>query len=140
MRYGRVLFGVVLALVVIGVLAGVGLTAYNAGVIQGAVANGKFVAPTEGNTLPIVPQYGFYQPFGFYRPFGFGFGFLRCLVPLFFILLLLMLFRFAFRPRWGGHWMRPGWDPSRGDFPPAVKEWHRKLHEEEANVPPAPAQ
>lgn len=150
MRYGRILVGFILALLVVGVLAGVGVTAYNAGVSQGVVDSGKLVLPTTDGTAPTAPfvaPYGFYRPFGFGPRFGFGFGFLGCLVPLFFFLLLFALFRLAFRPRWSRGWggpgmgwgMRGGWDPSKGDIPPGLKEIHRKLHEQDAGVtPPTP--
>ena len=103
-------------------------------------------APTTDGTVPVAPfvaPYGFYRPFGFGPPFGFGFGFLGCLVPFFFLLFIFALFRLVFRPRWGRGWggpgmgMRGGWDSPQGDIPPAVKEWHRKLHEEESVPPPA---
>ncbi len=136
MRYGRIFMGVVLALLLVGLVAGVGVTAYNAGIMQGVVESGRFVPPTtEGGVAPTAPIW-IYGPGAFHRPFGFGFGFLGCLVPLFFIFLLFALFRFAFRPHWGhGGWKRGGWDPAQGDIPPAVKEWHRKLHEEETAAP-----
>lgn len=135
MENRRILFGIVLALLLIGVVAGVGWTAYNAGITQGVVESGKLVPlTTEGGVAPTAP-YGFYRPFGVYRPFGFGFGLLGCLVPILFLFLLFGLFRFMFRPRWGGPWMRgSGWDPSKGDIPPGVKEWHRKLHDEETQA------
>lgn len=151
MRYGRVFFGIVLALVVVGVVAGVAWTAYNAGIYQGVAESGKLIPPTiDGNTAPVAPffgPYGFYGPLGFRRGFGFGFGIVGCLVPLFFIILLFALFRLAFRPRWGrgwgGPWMRGGWDgswdPSKGNIPPAVQEWHRRLHETENQPPTQPA-
>jgi len=154
MRYGKILVGFLLALLVVGVLAGVGYTAYNAGVSQGLIDSGKLVLPATNGVAPTVPYaapfgapYGFYRPFGFGPRFGGGFGFLGCLVPLFFIILLFALFRLAFRGRWGRGWggpgmgmgMRGGWDPSSGNIPPDVKEWHRKLHEEDekATTPPA---
>lgn len=155
MRFGRILFAVLATLLVVGVVAGIGFTAYNAGVSQGLIDSGKLVVPapvTGDGTAPMVAPYGYYRGFGyggwggFGRPFGFGFGFLGCLIPLFFILLIFGLFRFAFRGRggwgrgWGGPGMRGGWgDPNQGDIPPGVKEWHRKLHEEEnrAQTPPS---
>ena len=137
MRYGRFLFGVVLTLLLVGLVAGVGWTAYNAGITQGVVESGKLVVPSgEGNVVPAAPMYTpfrFYGAYGFRHPFGFGI--LGCLVPLFFVFLLFALLRFAFRPRWGGGpWMRGGWDSSQGDVPDRVKEWHRKLHEESSET------
>ena len=140
MQNARILAGFLLALLVVGLLAGVGYTAYNAGVSQGVIDSGKLVVPSTDGTAPAAPfvaPYGFYRPFGFGPRFGYGFGFLGCLAPLFFFLLIFALFRFAFRPHWGRGWGGPGmgmrgrWDPSQGDIPQGVKDWHRKLHEEE---------
>lgn len=160
MRFGRVLFGIVLALVVVGVVAGIGFTAYNAGLTQGIYESGKLVPPAaDGSVVPTAPMmapFGYYRGFGFGgyggfgRPFGFGFGFLGCLAPLLFFFLIFGLFRFVFRPHWGRGWggrgwgggpgMRGGWgDTAEGDIPPAVREFHRKLHEEENTTPPPPA-
>jgi hypothetical protein len=136
MNYGRIFFGFVLALLVVGVLAGIGWTAYNAGIAQGVVESGRLVVPAEGNTAPIAP---YYAPYGMYRPFGFGW--VACLIPLFFFLLLFGLFRFLFRPPWARGWgayrMGGGWDPSSGDVPERVKEWHRRLHEQTDENSPA---
>ena len=128
MQNRRFFLGIVLTLLFVGLLASVGWTAYNAGIAQGMVQNGTIVVPSSGAVLPNAPMY--YGAFGFHRPFGFGI--VGCLAPLFFFLLLFALFRFAFRPHWGGPWMRGGWDPSQGDMPERVKEWHRKLHEQES--------
>lgn len=145
MRYGRFLLGIVLTLLLVGVVAGAALTAYNAGVAQGMVTSGKLVVPSgDGSVAPAAPFYppfAFGRPFG-YRPFGFGFGLFGCLVPLFFIFLVFGLLRLVFRPRWGYGWGGPGrrgWDPSQGDMPERVKEWHRKLHEAENQTPPPAA-
>ena len=45
MRNGRILMGFVLALLVVGVVAGIAFTAYNMGVSQGVVDSGKLVLP-----------------------------------------------------------------------------------------------
>lgn len=143
MRYGRFLLGVVLTLLLVGLVAGVAWTAYNAGIMQGIAQSGILTMPaTEGTTAPTPNM----VPFWFFRPFGFhpfGFGFLWCLGPLFFFLIIFLLFRLAFRPNWGrgwggGPWMRGDWDPSQSDIPPRVKEWHRKLHEDENKAPVNP--
>lgn len=140
MRYAKVLIGFMLALLVVGVVAGIGWTAYNAGVAQGLVESGKIVPSSTGGAVVPVAPFGLYGPFGFHRPFGFGFGLLGCLVPLLFFLFLFSMFRLMFRPRWGrgwgGPWMRGGWDPAHGDIPPGVQEWHRKLHEQDASSQP----
>lgn len=140
MRYFRILLGFVLALLVVGAVAGIGWTAYNAGVAQGFVESGKMVAPTTNGTVVPVAPFGFYGPYGFHRPFGFGFGLIGCLVPLLFFVLIFGMFRFMFSSRrgygWGGPWMRGGWDPAQGDIPPRVQELHRKLHEQEGTSQP----
>jgi len=138
---GRILLGIGLALLLIIVVAGVGWYGYNMGIAQTAIQNGQ-IAPAPNGVAPFVRPYGF----GFYRPFGFGFGFLGCLIPLLFILLIFGLLRFLFwGPRWGRGWGRGwgygpyGWDPSRGDIPPPLKDLHRRLHESESNPPPTSA-
>lgn len=145
MRYGRFLLGIVLTLLLVGLVAGAAFTAYNAGVAQGMVATGKLVVPSGDGSVapaaPFYPPYGFFRPYGFH-PFGGGFGFLGCLVPLFFIFLIFAAFRFAFRPHWGRGWGGPGmrgWDPSSGDVPERIKEMHRKMHEQENQTPPPAA-
>src|SRR5581483_4445181 len=135
MNSGRIFLGIVLALLLILLVAGVGWYGYNMGIAQTALQNGQIA--------PLVRPYGF----GFYRPFGFGFGFLGCLVPLLFIFLIFGLFHFLFwGPRWGRGWGRGpwgygrfGWDPSQGDIPPQLKDLHRRLHESESTTPPPTA-
>ncbi len=139
MRYGRFILGVILTLLLVGLVAGVGFTAYNMGVMQGAVVSGNLTPPVTGGVAPAAPYaapFWFYGPFGFHRPFGFGL--VGCFVPLLFILLVFVLARLVFRPRWGmrgGPWMRGDWDPARGDVPERVKEWHKKLHDAENQAP-----
>lgn len=120
---------VIAVLLVVALVAGIGVFAYQAGVQQGTAqivpnADGAVVAPR------VVPYY-----YGLH-PFWFGFGALSCLVPLFFIFLLvclLNLIRFAiWGPGWGwghhhgwrGHWMH-----GEG-VPPMFEEWHKKMHGE----------
>jgi hypothetical protein len=110
---GRFILGLLLVLVLIALAVSIGVYAYNIGVAQGLTDSGKLTTPY---------PYPFYGPF-FVHPFGFGFlGFLG---PLFLFLIFFALLRGLF---WGRHWGRyPGrW----GDqVPPAVEEWHRKMHE-----------
>lgn len=142
MRNGKILSGVLLGLILFGVVAGASWYAYNVGVAQGVMQSAVLTAPAvEGNVTPVVPvtvPFWYMQSFRFGHPFGFGFGFLGCLVPIFFFLLIFALFRFAFRPYWGRGWHRYGGGPSDGDIPPQVKEWHRKLHDQESNVSSSP--
>jgi hypothetical protein len=124
----RIVLGILLAIVLIAGAVGLGLTAYNYGVAQGLADSGRL--GVEGwRGMPFVPfmHYGW----GF-RPFGFGFGFLGCLFPLFFFLLLFLLIRGLFwrpwgwRGGWGGPWGHGGkWE---GHVPPAFEEWHKRAH------------
>ena len=123
--YGRIVLGVLIALLLIAGAVGIGVYAYNFGVAQGMADSGKLVAPAAG----AVPSPYLYRPFGFHS-FGFGFGFLGCLVPLFFFFLLFGLCRaFIWRGRWGwGGMHHRHWDGNTP--PPMVEEWHRKMHEQ----------
>jgi len=149
MRFGRVLVGVLLVLLLIAIVAGVGWSAFNAGLMQGMVASGAQTLPADGGTVPVTPSTvpWHFGPWGV-RAVGFGWGFhpfafglFGCLVPVLFLFLIFALFRLAFGgPRyWGGPWSRggTGWDSSQGDIPPAVRDMHRKLHEMDATNPPA---
>ena len=121
---GRIVFGVLIALLLIAGAVGIGVYAYNFGVAQGMADSGKLVAPATGG----VPYPYLYRPFGFH-PFRFGFGLLGCVFPLLFFFLLFGLCRaFIWRGRWGGMHHRH-WD---GNLPPMVEEWHRKMHEQPA--------
>ncbi len=128
--YGRIILGVLLALVLIAGVVGIGAYVYNAGVAQGLVESGKVVAPATG-----VAPYPFYGGPFFYRPFGFGFGLLGCLFPLLFFFLLFGLLRGLW---WRGHWGRGGpygrWE---NGVPPRFDEWHRKLHESPSGDKPS---
>lgn len=120
---GRIVFGILLALLLVAGFLGVGAYAYNIGVAQGLADSGKLVTPATG----VAPYPYYYRPFGFH-PFGFGFGFLSCVFPLFFTFLFVSLLRaFVWRGRWGGmhyrHW--------EGGVPPMAEEWHRKMHEQQ---------
>ena len=89
------------------VAVGIGVTAYQAGVMHGLT-----LQIPAGTTVPAVP-YGWH-----YRPWGFGFG------PFFFILLWFLLFRGLY---WGGRgWHHRRWD---GGVPSRFDEWHRRAHD-----------
>ncbi len=111
---GRFILGLLLVLVLIGLAVGMGAYVYNAGVAQGMADSGKLT------TTPY--PYPFYGPF-FFRPFGFGF--LGLLGPLFLFLIFFALLRGLFWGRYRGGYGRH-WE---GGVPPAVEEWHRKMHE-----------
>ena len=119
---GRIVLTVLLALILIAGLVGAGVYVYNVGVAQGLAESGKLAAPPMG-AAP-YPYIG--GPFFYHRPFGFGF--LGCLFPLLFLLLVFGLLRGIRHGRWGGgHGMRHG--PWEKGVPPMFEEWHRKMHE-----------
>ncbi len=121
----RIVSGILLTLVVVVMLGGIGLLAYDAGVSQGMLNSGRLTTPAPG-----LGPYPYYGGFPFWRPFGFGFGLLSCLFPLLFFLLILSLFRGLFWRRW--YWRGPGYGYGRpGDEQPpaAFDEWHRRAHE-----------
>ena len=127
---GRVILAVLLTLALIAGAAGIGITAYNAGMVQGRVETGQVAAPAQA-----VGGYPYYGPF--FHPFGFGFGFFGFLIPLFFLFIAFGVLRAIFwRGRWGGY-MRHGqqgqWD---NGVPPRFEEWHRRMHDK-SNEPHA---
>jgi hypothetical protein len=136
---GRIIFRVLLALVLVAVVAGLGVTAYNAGVARGLAENVTVVQPGEGGAAPAVPAvpygygygYGYGGPFFWHGPFV-GFGPLGCLFPLLMLLLFFGLFRLIFWRPWGMGWGR-GWrhyGPGEKGTPPMFDEWHRRAHGE----------
>jgi hypothetical protein len=138
---GRIWFGIIAALLLLGLVAGVGALAYNAGVSQGMWLAGSAAPALPDGTPAAVSPY--YAPWMFHRPFGFGFGILACLVPFLLLFTFFALLRFIFGgPRghrgWGGPGMQGKGNPEDGSFPPHVAEWHRKLHEQDNAAPPAP--
>ena len=131
----RIVFGILLALVLIAGAVSLGVYAYNLGIVHGLAQSGKL------SDLPPAAQmrpYLFYGgPFWFYRPFGFGF--FGCFGPLLFFFLIFILFRGLW---WGGRWgYGPGWKHDHRDIPPMFAEWHRQAHRQEAEqAPPPPAE
>jgi hypothetical protein len=138
---GRGIVTFLFGLIVVGILVGVGVGIYQAGVTQGIVDAGRI--PAEG----VVPVAGYGYGYGFH---GFGFGFLGLLFPLLFLFLIFGLVRAAFgRGRgWGGGWggrygYGPGWGKGFGPGAGGPEAWreererqisdlHRRLHDEEA--------
>ena len=136
---GRAIVSFLFGLIVIGILVGVGVGIYQAGVTQGIVDAGR--VPAAG----VVPVAGYGYGWGF--P---GFGFLGLLFPLLFLFLIFGLVRAAFgRGRgWGGGWggrhgYGPGWGKGYGPGSGGPEAWreerdrqisdlHRRLHDEEA--------
>jgi hypothetical protein len=154
----RIIFGILIALVVIGGAVGIGAATYRIGYVQGLQQSGKVefaLPPRADGTLRGygVPGFGprggmpwgYYGSWGF-GPFGFGFGLIRCLIPLFILFLFFALLRGLFWRRWGPGW-GPGWGwghrswgpgpggPGQG-VPPHFEEWHKRAHGE---TPPAPS-
>jgi hypothetical protein len=112
------IFRILLAIVLLAVVAGLGVYAYNLGIDQGIAQSGKLPAPPAG--VAAYPYYG--RPFGFLGLF--------CLAPLLFFALFGILFRGLF---WHGPWRSGGhyvyWE---NGVPPRFEEWHRKAHEPKA--------
>jgi hypothetical protein len=127
-----IIFRIIMALVLLGALAAIGVFAYNAGVAQGMSAS--LPAPASGSgTAPMpYPYYGYWHPYPF-----FGFGCFGLLVPLFLLFLVFAAFRGLF---WHGprHWRRMHagpWGTPRSaahgsEVPPMVAEWHRRMYEQ----------
>jgi hypothetical protein len=129
----RIFFRIVLALVLIGMVVGLGAGVYNAGVTQGLAAGGKLVLPDGATGVAPYAYYGLHRPFGF----GFGFGIFGLIFPLLFLFLIFGAIRGLFFRSWRGHgpW---SWGPRgfHGDqAPPQVEELHRRMHEK-MNQPP----
>jgi hypothetical protein len=122
---GRTILGVVLALVLVGGAAALGVGIYNAGIAAGLAQ----AAANEGTTPVVVPAYGY--GWGWGGP-GFGFGGVLFGILGFLLLLLLIagLFRaVTFRGRGPGRWGGPGEGPDR--FRGSRWESHaRELHDE----------
>ncbi|MGB8645386.1 MAG: hypothetical protein WCF84_09115 [Anaerolineae bacterium] len=121
--------GLVAAVVLLCVIAGVGMSVYNMGVMQGVMDGGRYapapVAPAVPAPSTAPAPYPYYGPS--FRPFG-G-GFLSFIGPLIGLAVLFTLFRMIFRSH-GGHWRGHhgrGW--GEGGVPPMFEEWHRRAHQ-----------
>jgi hypothetical protein len=129
---GRTIVNIILGLVAVGLLVGLGVAVYDAGVQQGIA---------QGANLPagaVVPYggYGYGYGWGFH-----GFGFLGLIFPILFLFLIFGLISAAFRGRrgwgpgrgygWGpGPWMgRADMDAWQEERERRIAELHRKLHE-----------
>jgi len=120
---------------VVGILVGVGVGIYQAGLAQGVIDAGRLPAGA------VVPVAGYGYGYGFH-----GFGFLGLLFPILFLFLIFGLVRAAFGrgrhygPGWGGrgYWGKgyaPGMGPDawREERERQISDLHRRLHDEEAN-------
>lgn len=123
--FGRGFFGVLAVLVLVAVLAGIGVTAYNAGVSEG-VAEAARAAQAAGDTPAVVvpPYAGPHYGYGW----GGGFGFFGILFWILGFFLIVGLLRAAFGwGRWGGGGPggsgRGGWNRDE-----RIAEMHRELH------------
>jgi hypothetical protein len=123
---GRTIAGVLLALLVVGGLAAIGISAYNAGVTAGLVEAGQVVVAPGQAVGPYVGGYGW----------GHGGGFFGFLGFLLFLFLIFALIRAAFGGlgRGRGGWGGPGWGGgpygrhSRGPWDERIRELHDELH------------
>lgn len=126
-----VIFRFIAALLLVGLLAVVGVSIYNAGVSAG-IATDVGNAIASGAPIPAGYYYGPYvgQP---WHSFGFG-GFLLGLLFLFFFFgLLRAVFGWG---RWNGHHGdggHPRWRSRRDYF----EEMHKELHAEKPESAPA---
>lgn len=151
---------VLTTLIVLGILvvaAGIGFAGFRMGMGYG-IAQSPQVAealqnlPEGSQVMPMMPggfgpgySYGMRGNFGWGPHMGWGmggFGFLQCLVPLFFLFLIFGLFRLIFRP-WGWHGRHWGWHGGPGMWdkegvPPPFEEWHKRAHGQPTDTPTTP--
>jgi hypothetical protein len=135
--FGRRGLGILWLLLTVLIASAVGVAAYQAGVGT-AVSH---VAATAPPGTVVVPAYDGGYGWGW----GPAFGAFHLIGFFFFVLLLLFLVRFAFRP-WGrGYyrgrgWTGPGGPQGQGGYPPqiqqAFEDLHRKAHGEQPAPPP----
>ena len=126
-----IVFRIILTVVLLAVVAGLGVFAYNAGVANGLAQNIQ-AAGAAGKTVQPYPYPYYGMPFA--RGFGFpGFGFLGCLFPLFLLFVFFGLMRVIFwhGPRdWRHHRMHGHHGDWEEGVPPMFAEWHRRAHGE----------
>jgi hypothetical protein len=124
---GRTIAGVLLALLVVGGLAAIGISAYNAGVTAGLVEAGQVVVAPGQAVGPYIGGYGYAHG---------GFGFFGFLGFLFLVILFFALVRAAFGG-WGrgrGGWGGPGWGGGpygrhgNGPWDERIRQLHDELH------------
>jgi hypothetical protein len=127
---GRSIVNFLFGLLVLGLLIGIGVGVYDAGVQQGLAQAANVPAGA------VAPYYGY--GYGFHG--FFGFGFLGLIFPILFLFLIFGLVRAAFgrgrgwgggRGYWGhGPWMAGG-DPDawQQERERRMAELHRRLHE-----------
>jgi hypothetical protein len=137
-RKGKFVFGLVSFLLVIGLVAGVGIMAYQTGVAQGVqqapqVAKVIEKAAESGGSVPVPPMYGYgyyphpygYPHFGFF-PIG---GICGSIIFLFFFFGFMRMIFFR-RPHHGNHHAHGMWGKDcEGGIPPIFNECHKRAHE-----------
>ena len=125
---GRGLFGAFAAIVLIAVIAGLGIGAYNAGVNEG-IAEAARAAQAAGDAAPVVypPYAGGPWGYGYGNGWGGGgfgfFGFLLFILG-FFLFIGLIRAAFGWGRSGGGGRGHGGWDGRRE----RMEEYHRELH------------
>jgi hypothetical protein len=127
--FGRGILGLLALIVMVGVLAGIGVGAYNAGVSQG-LADAAIAAQAAGDTPAVVyPQYIGHYGYGYG---GWGFGFFGIFFWILGFFLILGLLRAAFGwGRWGGGGPgRGGWNRDE-----RIAELHREMHRRDEQAP-----
>jgi hypothetical protein len=131
--FGRTILGVLAAIALVGLVAVIGTSVYNAGLSQG-LAEAATAAAASGDPAPVVvAPYGHYG-YG-YGHGGWGFGFFGIFFWILGFFLIFGLLRAAFGwGRWGGGGPgRGGW----GSRDERISELHRELHRREDQAPPA---
>ena len=130
--FGRTILGVLAVIALVGLVAVIGTSVYNAGVSQG-IAEAANAAAASGDPVVVYPPYvgGHYG----YGNGGWGFGFFGIFFWILGFFLIFGLLRAAFGwGRWGGGGPgRGGWE-SRQE---RISELHRELHRREDQAPPA---
>jgi hypothetical protein len=122
--------------------AGVGLLAYNAGLVHGLAQNGQAGLPPAG-AAPYPYWGGPFYRVGFFGP---GLGLLSCLLLFLgfgFIFTLVRgllwggmygMWRRPWHRAWGGPGAQAAWEKG---YPPMFEEWHRRAHGQgEPSTPP----
>jgi hypothetical protein len=131
------IFRFIAALLLVGLLAIVGVSIYNAGVSAG-IATDVGNAIASGAPVPAGYYYGPYVG----HPWGGGFGFGGFLIGIFFLFIFFGLIRAAFGfGRWGGHrgggYGGGGYGKGRyGGWQDRMGAWHEEQH---GKAPDAPA-
>jgi hypothetical protein len=126
-------FRFIAALLLVGLLAVVGVSIYNAGVSAG-IATDVGNAIASGAPVPAGYYYGPYVG----QPWGHGFGFGGFLIGILFLFIFFGLIRAAFGwGRWGGY--RGGgysrWGGHHDGPRDYLDQWHRERHGESPETP-----